>query len=198
MALKNHRENNIFTTDKNAGESFNAVENQLEARYGKYKLIIQNFTIMSDTFMRKVFQKRECVGYALQVIMKKPDLQVREHVVQGDYKNLQGRSAILDCVAYDTDGRQYNIEIQQDFEGLPESYVIFITGQDTLGDQLPIYHIRRRIDETGKTFDDKAYLIKIRHSCGTDRTGLKCGGCYGRAMDCRRCSCRKIKYPSDM
>ena len=148
--------------------------------------------------MRKVFQKRECVGYALQVIMKKPDLQVREHVVQGDYKNLQGRSAILDCVAYDTDGRQYNIEIQQDFEGLPESYVIFITGQDTLGDQLPIYHIRRRIDETGKTFDDKAYLIKIRHSCGTDRTGLKCGGCYGRAMDCRRCSCRKIKYPSDM
>ena len=45
---------------------------------------------------------------------------------QGDYKNLQGRSAILDCVAYDTDGRQYNIEIQQDFEGLPESYVIYV------------------------------------------------------------------------
>ena len=46
--------------------------------------------------------------------------------------------------------------------------MIFITGQDTLGDQLPIYHIRRRIDETGKTFDDKAYLIYVNASIQDD------------------------------
>lgn len=40
-----------------------------------------------------------------------------EQVIQKDYKNLQGRSVILDCVARDKEGNQYNCEIQQDNEG---------------------------------------------------------------------------------
>ena len=35
----------------------------------------------------------------------------------------------------------------QDFEELPESYVIFITRDDILGYGLPIYHIDRQIKE---------------------------------------------------
>ena len=87
------------------------------------------------------------------MIMEKQDLQVTGFVVQGDYKNLQGRSAILDCVARDSLGRHYDLEIQQkdegtvpkraryhsslmdmnvldagkDFDRLPERYVIFIS-----------------------------------------------------------------------
>ena len=38
-------------------------------------------------------------------------------MIQKDYKNLQGRSAILDCVAKDEEGRQFDVEIQQDNEG---------------------------------------------------------------------------------
>ena len=38
-------------------------------------------------------------------------------VLQKDYKNLQGRSAILDCVVRDADGKQMDVEIQQDNEG---------------------------------------------------------------------------------
>ena len=37
--------------------------------------------------------------------------------MQKDYKNLQGRSAILDCVVRDSDGKQMDVEIQQDNEG---------------------------------------------------------------------------------
>ena len=40
-----------------------------------------------------------------------------ESVVQSDYKNMQGRSAILDCVARDTEERRYNMEVQQKSEG---------------------------------------------------------------------------------
>ena len=40
----------------------------------------------------------------------------------------------------------------QDFEELPESYVIFITRDDILGYGLPIYHIDRQIKELEEAF----------------------------------------------
>lgn len=66
--------------------------------------------------MRNVFKERECTEYVLQVIMGRKDLKITDQVLQKDYKNLQGRSAILDCVAQDGDGRQFDVEIQQDTE----------------------------------------------------------------------------------
>ena len=92
-------------------------ENGLEVRYERYKGIIKNFTLMSDIFMRNVFKQRECLEYVLQVIMEKQDLKVIEQIIQKDYKNLQGRSAIMDCVARDSEGKQFDVEIQQDNEG---------------------------------------------------------------------------------
>ena len=74
------------------------MNNGLETRYEKYKKILKNLTIMSDGFMRNVFKERECTEYVLQVIMNRKDLKVLDQVLQKDYKNLQGRSAVLDCV----------------------------------------------------------------------------------------------------
>ena len=51
-------------------------EGELKARYERYKNIIDNFTLMSDIFMRNVFKKKECLEYVLQVIMEKQDLHV--------------------------------------------------------------------------------------------------------------------------
>ena len=163
---------------------------KLEARQERYKEILKNLTILSDVLMRNVFKKRECTEYVLQIILNQRDLKIVDQVLQKDYKNLQGRSAILDCVVRDTKGRQFNVEIQQesegaspkraryhsglvdmntllpgqDFEELPETYIIFITRKDTLGYDLPIYHIRRRIEETGEDFRDEAYLIYVNAS----------------------------------
>ena len=89
----------------------------LNLRHERYRGLLKNFTLMNDIFMRNVFKDRECTEYVLQVILEKKDLKVREQIIQKDYKNLQGRSAILDCVALDADERQYNIEIQQENEG---------------------------------------------------------------------------------
>ena len=72
---------------------------------------------MNDVFMRNVFKKRECTEYVLQVILNRKGLKITEQILQKDYKNLQGRSAILDCVAKAADGKQMNVEIQQENEG---------------------------------------------------------------------------------
>ena len=162
-------------------------DSELEARYERYKGVIKNFTLMSDIFMRNVFKQRECLEYVLQVIMEKPDLRVIDQVIQKDYKNLQGRSAIMDCIARDSENKQFNVEIQQDNEGaspkraryhsglmdmntlnpgqdfdeLPESYVIFITRDDILGYGLPIYHINKKIEELNKNFQDEAHIIYV-------------------------------------
>ena len=163
------------------------LNSDLESRYEKYKGIIKNFTLMSDIFMRNVFKKRECLEYVLQVIMKKKDLHVIDQIIQKDYKNLQGHSAVMDCVARDSTGKQFDVEIQQDnegaspkraryhsglmdmntlnpgqdFEELPESYVIFITRDDILGYGLPIYHIDRQIKELNEAFQDEAHIIYV-------------------------------------
>ena len=39
--------------------------------------------------------------------------------------------------------------------------MIFITRNDTLGYDLPIYHINRKIEEVGKNFPDEAYIIYV-------------------------------------
>ena len=173
------------------------LNSDLESRYEKYKGIIKNFTLMSDIFMRNVFKKRECLEYVLQVIMEKQDLHVIDQIIQKDYKNLQGRSAVMDCVARDSTGKQFDVEIQQDnegaspkraryhsglmdmntlnpgqdFEELPESYVIFITRDDILGYGLPIYHIDRQIKELNEAFQDEAYIIYV-NSRNQDDTEL--------------------------
>ena len=163
------------------------LNSDLESRYEKYKGIIKNFTLMSDIFMRNVFKQRECLEYVLQVIMEKQDLRVIDQIIQKDYKNMQGRSAVMDCVARDSEGKQMDVEIQQDNEGaspkraryhsglmdmntlnpgqdfddLPESYVIFITRDDALGYGLPIYHIDRKIEEVSENFKDEAHIIYV-------------------------------------
>ena len=173
------------------------LNSDLESRYEKYKGIIKNFTLMSDIFMRNVFKKRECLEYVLQVIMEKQDLHVIDQIIQKDYKNLQGRSAVMDCVARDSTGKQFDVEIQQDnegaspkraryhsglmdmntlnpgqdFEELPESYVIFITRDDILGYGLPIYHIDRQIKELEEAFQDEAHIIYV-NSRNQDDTEL--------------------------
>ena len=73
----------------------------IEERYERYKEKIKNYTIMDDIFMRNVLKEQECTEYILQVIMNQKGLQIIEQTIQKDYKNLQGRSVILDCVAQD-------------------------------------------------------------------------------------------------
>ena len=159
----------------------------LEQRYKRYKEKIKHFTIMNDIFMRNFLKEISCTEYILQVIMNRTDIKVIDQTLQKDYKNLQGRSAILDCVARDAENNFFNVEIQgendgaspkraryhcglldmnllnpgEPFDSLPETYIIFITKNDVLGYNRPISHIQRRINETEDIFQDGQHILYV-------------------------------------
>ena len=159
-----------------------------------YLSILKDLTIMDDIFMRNVLKDSACTEYILKVIMDQDNLKLGDQILQADYKNLQGRSSTLDCVALDDSGRKYNIEFQnadnkaslkraryhgslvdantlkpgQDPVDLPDTYIIFITANDTLGFNLPIYHINRIIDETNQHCLDQLHIIYVNSSFQDD------------------------------
>ena len=168
---------------------------------------IKNFRLLDDDFAKKVFDDVECVQEILRIILDKPDLAVETVKSEYEIHNLWGRSVRFDIFAKDATGKPYDIEIQRadrgagekrarynsslidaetlkrgtDPEDLPESYVIFITENDVLGDDLPIYHIERTVVETQKRFNDEAHIIYVNGATDDD-------GAIGRLMCDFRCT----------
>lgn len=160
---------------------------------------IRRFTLMDDTFMTQVFSgDGVCTQELLRIILKRSDLRVEKSTTQLTIGNLFGRSVRLDIYATDAAGKQYDIEVQQEDRGAvperarlnsamfdsrlttsgekydetPETYIIFITANDVLGDGLPVYNIERTIQETGKPFGDKAHIVYVNGSYrGNDEIG---------------------------
>ena len=166
--------------------------------------------LLDDDFMTKVFEDKECAEILLQIILERKDLKVLRVQVQYTVKNLQGRSVRLDILAIDETGKIYDIEVQRDdkgagtkrarynssmldanitepgeeFEKLPETYVIFITENDVLGGNLPIYHIDRTVQESKELFQDESHIIYVNSQI-TDETEL------GKLMQDFRCTSAK-------
>lgn len=146
---------------------------------------VKSYTYMTDRFMTMAFDK-PVAQHILSVIMGK-NLIVKSVKSQPVEDNFFSRSCRFDVLAEDSNGKIYNIEVQNSNEGAvprraryncekldelvirkgmvyndyPETYVIFITQNDVLGDGLPIYHIRRHIEENGKLFDDGQQIIYV-------------------------------------
>ena len=123
------------------------------------------------------------------------------------------KRVILDILAVDQQNRVYNIEIQRNDKGagvkrarynsslidanvtepgdqyqeLNETYVIFITENDVLGANLPIYHVDRIIRETGKMFNDESHIIYVNSQI-KDETAL------GKLMHDFACTNAKDMY----
>ena len=172
--------------EESIGKSPSTEEKTLQAHYRHYREVIRELTMMSDALMRNVLKEPACTEYMLQVILEK-EIKITDVVIQEDHKNLRGRSAILDCVAKDEDGRRYNLEVQQersgaaprraryhsgildantlnhgeDYDQLPETFIIFITREDVMKAGLPVYHIERTIEETKEAFGDQAHILYV-------------------------------------
>lgn len=161
--------------------------------------IIENFRLMDDTFMSKVFEDKACAELLLRVILNRDDLTVVKVVSQFELKNLQGRSARLDIYAVDKHGKQYDVEVQRSddgaaprrarynsslldanllnpgdkFDELPESYIIFITEHDVLKGGKPLYTVNRTISELDHAiFTDGSHIIYVN---GEIRDGTALG-----------------------
>ena len=149
------------------------------------KKIIASLTLMDDLFMQVVLEEQACTEYILQTILDKSSLKLKEQRLQKRMPNLHGRALILDCLCTDEKGLLYNIEVQnssagatpkraryhaalmdthtlkkgEKFSKLPESYVIFITDKDVLGEGEQLYQIERVIRKSGNLFRDGSHIL---------------------------------------
>ena len=160
---------------------------------------IKALRLIDDEFMSICFDGYiEGAELLLKIILDRDDLKVSEVKAQKTLQNLQGRDLRLDIYATDKDGKKYDIEIQRadrgahkkraryhssvidannldsggDFIELPESYVIFITENDVLGMNKPIYYINRTISGENVQFNDGSHIIYVNGSMKTNDTAL--------------------------
>lgn len=149
---------------------------------------IDQFTLMDDIYMEVFFTgQKDCVELVIRAILDKPDLMVESMETQHHMTKLDVHSSRIDILAVDTDGKRYDIEIQNkkeratprraryyaslldnevlpkrtDYEDLPESYVIFITAGDALGFRLPVVHVDRIAIENLEPVDDGSHYIFV-------------------------------------
>lgn len=156
---------------------------------------IRGFRLLDDDFMTKCFEENiEATELVLRIVLDKPDIKVGKIQTQYSMKNIKGRSLRLDIYATDSKGRKFNIEIQRadrgagakrarynsslidsnilpagfEVENLAETFVIFITENDVIGRNKPIYHIDRYIKEAEEYFNDGSHIIYVNAAYKAD------------------------------
>lgn len=156
---------------------------------------LRQLRLIDDDFFSKCFDNdTACVQLVLQIVLDKPDLNVVDVRTQVFVENLLNRSVRLNVLATDSEGRKFNIEIQRsdkgagrkrarynssmmdvnllekgnDFEALPETYVIFITENDVIGLGEAIYEIERCFVKSGKRFGDGSHILYVNGSYRDD------------------------------
>lgn len=149
---------------------------------------LRGFRLLDDDFLTKCFEgNTECIELVLQIVLDKPDLKVVDVRTQVFVENLLNRSVRLDVLATDNAGRKFNIEIQradkgagrkrarynssmmdanllekgEDFDALPETYVVFITENDVMEKGKPLYQIERCFLGTGERFEDGSHILYV-------------------------------------
>jgi hypothetical protein len=139
--------------------------------------------------MSKVFTHNIAATELLLRIILEQEIKVIEVAGQKELKSplVTGRMIKLDILAQDSTGRYINVEVQRNNEGahfrrarfhhsmldarmleknqkfkeLADAYVIFITEKDVIGQGLPLYHVTRKIEETGQDFADGSHIIYV-------------------------------------
>ena len=162
---------------------------------------LRGFRPIDDTFMRCLFKDNlPLAQFVLRIITGKDDLVLTREETQKDLKRLVGaRSICLDVHGEDSEGRQYDLEVQrddsgaepdraryhasamdienldagQDSEKLPETYVIFVTETDVFDVGLGLYTVERVIHPLNVLFGDRQHILYANASYkGDDPLGL--------------------------
>ena len=152
----------------------------------EYLAEIKRMRLMDDDFMSKCLENApECIELMLQIILGKKDLKVVKSQTEYPIKSLQGRGVRFDVFARDSEGKEYDIEIQradkgaepkrarynsalmdanaldsgEDFGKLRDTYVIFITENDVMGDGQEVYSYLRIEEHSGKRLRDGTHIV---------------------------------------
>ena len=147
---------------------------------------LRGFRLLDDDFLTKCFEgDPKYIQLVLRIVLEMPDLVAVDVRTQVFVENLLNRSVRLDILATDSTGRKINVEIQRSdkgagrkrarynssmmdanllqkgekFDELPETYVVFTTEHDVIGDGQPLYKIERYISGSNKKFEDGSHIL---------------------------------------
>ena len=154
---------------------------------------VKRLRLIDDELMTVVFSgDKKAAEFLIRILLNRNDLTVTKSMTQVQKHNLFGRSVKLDVVAEDIFKTEYNIEIQrdgsgaggkriryhqamidshtlkkqEDFNKLPNLYIIFILEHDLFKRGRPIYFVNKTLDikdEDGKylPFDDGCNIMYV-------------------------------------
>lgn len=179
MGLRKQREKHIERL---------AVTEQVDRKHQEDLQRLKDFCLLDDDFLTKCFGgDTASVELVLQIVLEKPDLKVLDVHTQVFVENLLNRSVRLDILATNSTGARLNVEVQrsdqgarrkrarynssmmdanllqkgENFDKLPETWVIFITENDVMEKGLPLYPIERCFLGTGERFEDGSHILYV-------------------------------------
>ena len=131
---------------------------------------IRKFNLVSDLFAAKVFEDLTACQELCRILMRNPNLQLKDVKTQYVIRNLEGHSVQLDILAEELTGSLINVELQmykeeapfrrsryymscidmsilgkgKAYYELPSVTVLYITRTDFIGGKKGLYQIRRK------------------------------------------------------
>ena len=164
------------------------VTEQIDQKHQEDLQRLRGFRLFDDDFLTKCFEgDTASIELVLRIVLEKPDLKVLDVRTQVFVENLLNRSVRFDILATDSTGAKINVEIQRadkgagrkrarynssmmdatllkkgdDFDNLPETWVVFITENDVIGKGLPLYPVERCFLGTGERFEDGSHILYV-------------------------------------
>ncbi len=171
------------------------VTEQIDQKHQEDLQRLRGFRLLDDDFLTKCFEgDTASIELVLQIVLEKSDLKVLDVRTQVFVENLLNRSVRLDILVTDSTGAKLNVEVQrsdkgagrkrarynssmmdanllkkgEDFDKLPETWVIFITENDVMGKGLPLYPIERCFLGTGERFEDGSHILYVNGAYRSD------------------------------
>ena len=155
--------------------------------YSEQQALVSQMNLMDDLFFHKVAEHPEACQEMLRIILKKPDLCVKQCQTQRYLRNLDAHSVILDVLCTDESGRMFNIEIQKKdddahqrrvrfnisnvdttfvekgipYKDFPDVCVVFISAFDLFEMDKTLYHVRRVVDGTDKYVENGTHEVYV-------------------------------------
>ena len=177
----------------------------------EYLEFVKALRPIDDIFMKVIFNDQHCIELLFNIIFEE-DISITEWHIQDEYRNLHGRTVIMDIVASTENGNIIDVEMERSlknasplrprfhasildsslsyvnekWEKLPEIYVIFICEKDVLKTNRLKNHIQR-YGEDGEAFEDKVHIIDM-NATKEDETPL------GKLMHDLRCENHEDMY----
>ncbi|MCH5196777.1 MAG: Rpn family recombination-promoting nuclease/putative transposase [Oscillospiraceae bacterium] len=163
--------------------------------YEQKRALVSQFNLMDDTFFAVVMRNKDACEYLLSALLGKP-IKVIENKTQYSLRNIENHSVVLDALVEDDEHKLYNVEIQindkkdhgrrmryyhtaidwsylekgEDYENLPELYMILISVFDPFKKNKNHYEVKQYVDDTTE-YDDGIHRLYFNTEVD-DGTGL--------------------------